>query len=275
MPNWVTEIETWINAKQNFKDAIEAAANSPDYGNDRKLRQALIDRLVEFYDAKVRGVADFEDRAWAGSDVRKGFFANEVLARVVTREWRTAVRVARASPIFGPDAVATLRGRLRASFGPAVKEAVEKMERACPAPQPRCRTFRMADFAAMGADIVLTWDDDGTTGTDSQGQICRNGRDGVATEDAEMRWLARYGDDLATSVTTSHHDNLRIEVHVKARPCGHCGPELNAWLTRKALAVPIYAFTYADDQNGNGTNVYRLRPGLADGSRYLGKWQFE
>lgn len=100
---------------------------------------------------------------------------------------------------------------------------------------------------------------------------------GHPEEHAERRWLAAYGAGLTAALTANlAQAGLRIEIHVKAHPCGGCGPVLNQWLSAQAnlAAIPMYAYTYADDQNGGTTNVYRMDPAGPEGSRYLNKWTF-
>jgi hypothetical protein len=273
MPDWADELENWMNDRDNNDGAALAAAITgvgADYGEKKAQRDAFLAPLERFYTQVVVPGADFEDAGWAGA--RKGRFVRDVMSRTVSRTWLALFRVESGSPVFGPRRAGELRAQLRDRMGEAVEEVVGLLERQCPAPEPRYRAHRMAEFAAMGANIVVTWD----AGSATPGAVTRNGRDGRANEDAEMRWLGSYAAGLRGALrTNSAQAGIRIEVHVKARPCNYCGPQLNQWRSDENFnAVPMYAFTYHDDQNGGTTNVYRLDSAVPNGSKYLNKWTY-
>lgn len=273
MPDWADELEDWMNDRQNADGVALAAAITgvgADYGEKKAQRDAFIVPLEHFYTNVVLPGAGFEDAPWATA--RAGRFVRDVLTRAVTRTWLGLYRIESASPVFGNRRKGELHAQLRTKLGEAVEEVVTLLERQCPAPEPRYRGHRLAEFAAMAANIVVTWN----AGSATPGAVTRNGRDGRAAEDAEMRWLESYEAGLRRELrNNAARAGLRIEVHVKARPCNYCGPQLNQWRKDENFdAVPMYAYTYADDQNGGTTNVYKLDPDAPNGSRYLNKWTY-
>lgn len=159
MPNWAAELETWIAEHARFSQALEAVTT--DYGNVKGQRDELLAVVEEFYNGYVVDNAGFEDDAWAREEGRSRSFAGEVVRTAVSRGWLARLRTDTASPLTGAEARGRLIGELRTRFKDAVAPAVAALLKKCPAPEPRFRGHRMADFAAMGADIVAP----GTRGT--------------------------------------------------------------------------------------------------------------
>ncbi|HMO35498.1 MAG TPA: hypothetical protein PKA06_05595 [Gemmatales bacterium] len=278
MPNWPLEFVQWHQNNAPLSTTLSNVVNAPDYGKDTHLRKELITALIPFYEARIAPVADF-DTTWARKDSTKGMFASELIGKAITHDWLHQMSFARQTGLQQQQQIKVqqLAAVLLNNFKNAVAPVIAYMEKKSPAPQPRI-SYNDSTFSGMAADIVLTWDNNGIVGSASPGEVTPNGKDGKATQDAEMRWIDNYTQALLTSIAghpANNFQNLRLELHVKARPCHYCGPKLNEWRSKNATigAIPMFAFTYSDDQNNSGSkNVYRLDPLFQDGTKYLGKW---
>jgi hypothetical protein len=278
MPNWNTEFANWYQNNTPLRDAIAAVVTSVDYGKNTQLRKDLITQLIPFYMARIAPVGDF-DTAWARQEKTKGMFASETIAKAITHDWLHKLHMAKSTGQQQQQQmqVNQLAAVLLNNFKDAVAPVVLLMEKKSPPPAPRV-TYLASTFYGMAADISLSWDINGVTGFVSPGQVTPNGTDGVASQDAEMKWKNNYTNALLQSITNhpiANFPGLRLELHVKARPCHYCGPQLNQWRANNPTigAIPMFAFTYSDDQNGFGDkNVYRLDSNAQNGTKFMGKW---